>query len=79
MFAEGQLGTPTPFTCPECHGVLLQVSEGLLSRFRCHTGHAYSDSALLSAVMETTGDMMWQVIRSFEEVVMLLTHIGQHR
>ena len=80
-FQEGimELGTPTPFTYPECHGVLMRLSEGLLSRFRCHTGHAYTDSALLSAVMEATGDLVWQVIRSFEEAVMLLTHMGQHK
>lgn len=72
------LGGLTPFTCPECHGVLVNITEGKLSRFRCHTGHAYSDSALLEAVMETTGQMLWQVIRSLEEASMLLQHMGQH-
>jgi two-component system, chemotaxis family, protein-glutamate methylesterase/glutaminase len=28
--------------------------------------------------MESTGEMLWQVIRSLEESVMLLTHMGQH-
>ncbi len=73
-----QLGALTPFTCPECHGVLVRIVEGKMSRFRCHTGHAYSDSALLEAVMETTGEMLWQVIRSFEESAMLLNHMGHH-
>ena len=73
-----QLGELTPFTCPECHGVLVRIVEGKMSRFRCHTGHAYSDSALLEAVMETTGEMLWQVIRSFEEAAMLLNHMGHH-
>jgi two-component system chemotaxis response regulator CheB len=73
-----KLGQLTPFTCPECHGVLVNIIEGKLSRFRCHTGHAYSDSALLEAVMDTTGQMLWQVIRSFEEAAMLLRHMGGH-
>lgn len=47
-------------------------------RFRCHTGHAYTDSALLEGVMESTGEMLWQVIRSFEESLMLLNHMGNH-
>jgi len=72
------LGTLTPFTCPECHGVLVRIAEGKMSRFRCHTGHAYTDSALLEAVMESTGDVLWQVIRSLEESAMLLSHMGQH-
>lgn len=73
-----ELGALTPFTCPECHGALVKIAEGKMSRFRCHTGHAYTDNALLEAVMETTGEMLWQVIRSLEEGVMLLKHMGQH-
>jgi two-component system chemotaxis response regulator CheB len=73
-----ELGTLTPFTCPECHGVLVRIAEGMMSRFRCHTGHAYTDSALLEAVMTSTGELLWQVIRSFEEAVLLLHHMGQH-
>jgi two-component system chemotaxis response regulator CheB len=72
------LGQLTPFTCPECHGALVRIAEGKMSRFRCHTGHAYTDNALLEAVMETTGEMLWQVIRSLEEGVMLLNHMGHH-
>jgi len=35
-----QLGEPSNYACPECHGVLLQRKEGSIWRFRCHTGHA---------------------------------------
>jgi two-component system chemotaxis response regulator CheB len=49
----------------------------LTTRYRCHTGHGYSDSALLEGVMETTGEMLWKVMRSLEEAVML-RHMGQH-
>jgi len=73
-----EIGTLTPFTCPECHGALVRIDEGQLSRFRCHTGHAYTDNSLLEAVMESTGGMLWQVIRSFEEGVMLLNVMGKH-
>ena len=73
-----KLGTLTPFTCPECHGVLVRIAEGEMARFRCHTGHAYTDSALLEAVMEDAGAMLYQYMRSLEESVMLLHHMGQH-
>ena len=73
-----KLGTLTPFTCPECHGVLVRIAEGEMSRFRCHTGHAYTDSALLEAVMEEAGATLYQYMRSLEESVMLLHHMGQH-
>ena len=71
-----EIGKLTPFTCPECHGALEKLGEGKMSRFRCHTGHAYTDSALLEGVMQTTGAMLWQVIRSLEEAAMLLTTMG---
>jgi two-component system, chemotaxis family, protein-glutamate methylesterase/glutaminase len=73
-----EIGKLTPFTCPECHGILIRIAEGKMSRFRCHTGHAYTDNALLEAVMQSTGEMLWQIIRSLEEGVMLLNHMGQH-
>jgi two-component system chemotaxis response regulator CheB len=68
----------TPFTCPECHGALIKIVEGKVVRFRCHTGHAYTDSALLEGVMTMTGEMLWQVMRSLEEGVMLLNQMGQN-
>lgn len=71
------LGHLTPFTCPECHGALVKISKEGISRYRCHTGHAYTDNALLEAVMDSSGEMLWQVIRSLEEGVMLIDHMGQ--
>ena len=46
------IAEPSPFACPECHGVLLQVKEGGRARFRCHTGHAYSAESLLADIRE---------------------------
>jgi two-component system, chemotaxis family, protein-glutamate methylesterase/glutaminase len=80
-FRKGVFDGPelTPFTCPECHGVLVKLVEDRFVRFRCHTGHAYTDNALLEGVMEMTGEMLWQVMRSLEEAVMLLNQMGQMR
>jgi two-component system chemotaxis response regulator CheB len=72
-----QLGQLSPYTCPECHGALVRVIEGRMARFRCHTGHAYSDNALLESVMHSTGEQLWQVMRSLEEGVMLLKEMAQ--
>lgn len=65
-------GALTPFTCPECQGVLVKLTEGKLSRFRCHTGHAYSSSALISGIMEKIDESYWAAMRSLEEAAMLL-------
>ncbi|GAB3018001.1 chemotaxis protein CheB [Spirosoma pulveris] len=44
------MGDLSPFTCPECAGVLVRFREGKLIRYRCHTGHAYTAGALLAEV-----------------------------
>ncbi|WP_324675380.1 chemotaxis protein CheB [Hymenobacter sp. GOD-10R] len=71
-------GKLTAFTCPECHGALTQLIEGKLIRFRCHTGHAYTISALLSEVTESVEAMLYQSMRGLEESKMLLQHLGEH-
>jgi two-component system, chemotaxis family, protein-glutamate methylesterase/glutaminase len=71
-------GAPTPFTCPECHGVLFRLKDGNLPRFRCHTGHAFSSDSLLSTVTESIEDSLWNALRCIEESVMLLNQLGEH-
>ncbi|WP_460983400.1 chemotaxis protein CheB [Spirosoma fluminis] len=66
------MGELTPLTCPECHGALVSFKEGKLIRYRCHTGHAYTASALLSEVTKTVEDMFWGTIRGLEETIILL-------
>jgi two-component system chemotaxis response regulator CheB len=73
-----ELGPITPYTCPECHGVLVELKEGGVPRFRCHTGHAYSVNNLLSEVTDYVEDAMWNTIRAIEESAMLLNRIATH-
>jgi two-component system, chemotaxis family, protein-glutamate methylesterase/glutaminase len=73
-----KLGEPSNYSCPECHGVLLQLQEEKRMRFRCHTGHAYSVDSLLAEVTEGVEDSLWNAIRSIEESVLLLRHMAEH-
>jgi two-component system chemotaxis response regulator CheB len=70
-------GVLTPFTCPDCHGALTQLIEGKLIRYRCHTGHAYTVSALLSEVTASVESLLYQGMRGLEETQMLLQNMGQ--
>lgn len=67
-----ELGQPSSYACPECHGVLLKVDEMGRSRFRCHTGHAYSFESLLADSTEATERMLWSANRALEENALLL-------
>jgi len=73
-----QLGEPSNYACPECHGVLLQMKEGTLFRFRCHTGHAYSIESLLTDITEKMDDALWNSIRAFEEGELFMRHMAEH-
>lgn len=73
-----KLGELSPYTCPECHGVLLQLKEGSLIRFRCHTGHAYSLNSLLAEVTQSIEETLWDGIRTIEASEMLMTHTAKH-
>lgn len=73
-----KLGQLSPYTCPECHGVLLQMQEGNLIRFRCHTGHAYSLNALLVDVTESIETSLWKTLRGIEESQLLMQHMIEH-
>ena len=72
------LGPVSPYTCPECHGVLVQIKEGGVPRFRCHTGHAYTLQNLFAEVNEAVEVSLWNTLRTLDESVMLLDHLAQH-
>ena len=73
-----KLGKLSPFTCPECHGLLLQIQDGQIIRFRCHTGHAYSVNSLLEDVIESVEQSLWSSVRTMDEHLLLLRHIREH-
>jgi two-component system chemotaxis response regulator CheB len=72
------MGEFTPFTCPECHGALIALKEGSLTRFRCHTGHAYTLSYLLAELTEHTESAIMSALRAVEETQLLMSHMKRH-
>jgi two-component system chemotaxis response regulator CheB len=72
------VGELTPFTCPECHGVLSKLQNGNIVRYRCHTGHAFSADILLKALTEKIEDSIYNAIRAIDESIMMLNHLGDH-
>lgn len=72
------IGEASPYTCPECHGVLLEIKSSAVLRFRCHTGHAYSVASLAAALSERSEEDLWNVVRAFEEGAMLMERMAQH-
>jgi two-component system, chemotaxis family, protein-glutamate methylesterase/glutaminase len=71
-------GELTVFTCPECQGALVKIMEGSTVRYRCHTGHGFTASALLAGITDSVEPALWHVTRALEECVMLLDHMAKH-
>jgi two-component system chemotaxis response regulator CheB len=71
------LGKISQFTCPDCHGVLVQIEEGSIVRFRCHTGHAFSVKSLICEVNEAIDTGLWDTLRAVEERILLLRQMAE--
>jgi len=66
-----KLGTPSTFTCPDCSGTLWEIKNLKPLRFRCHTGHIYTVSALQEAQSHLVEDAIWSAIRALHEKELL--------
>jgi len=71
-------GELSPYTCPECHGVLVRLRNEGIVRYRCHTGHAYTADALITAITEKVEEGLYNAIRAMDESIILLNHLGDH-
>lgn len=76
MQSSDRPGTPSPFACPECAGVLWELDEGGLMRFRCRTGHAYSMRSLLAEQSEALEIALWSALRALEEKAALVQRMA---
>lgn len=74
----GQIGEPSISTCPECHGVLLALTEGQHVRFRCHTGHAFSPESLMAEINESIEVALWNAMRAMHEGQLLMEQMLAH-
>ena len=75
LFQKSEL---SPFTCPECHGVLAEMKTGGVPRFRCHTGHAINADSLLDSLEDQIEAKLGDAARAIDESVLLLNQVGAH-
>ena len=74
---EDKPGVQSIVACPDCRGVLWEIQEGDLLRFRCRTGHAYSPETLIDAQREGVETALWEALRATEERVSLRRRLVQ--
>ena len=60
------------FSCPDCGGVMWEIDEDDHTRFRCHTGHAYTAELMSLAQDEVLRRALAAARRGFHERVRLM-------
>jgi two-component system chemotaxis response regulator CheB len=64
------------YSCPECNGPMTEFKDGNLIRYRCITGHAYTQSSLLSQQTEVFEAALFAALRILEERANLLNRLS---
>ena len=77
MDLVNSLGSPSMFSCPECKGVLWEIKDGQLTRYRCHAGHAHSLESLAHGKQEDLETALWTAIRSLKEKAEISRRISE--
>jgi len=80
------LGLRSPFSCPDCGGVLWELAENGRVRYRCHVGHAFSELRLFHLQEDTLQESLWAAVKTLREnarlarqIVASARHRGQSR
>jgi two-component system chemotaxis response regulator CheB len=84
--AKGELGTMSKMdrigrrsvlAFPDCHGVMWEIDEGDLVRFRCHVGHAYTAELMSVALDEQLGRALASALRALDERIALAQKLAR--
>jgi len=66
-----RIGRRSVLACPDCHGIMWEIEEGELVRYRCHVGHAYSAEIMSLALDENLKRAFGSALRALEERIAL--------
>lgn len=72
-----KLGELSTFACPDCGGGLWHIKNDVISRYRCHIGHAYSEGDLTIRQSQAAGATLWVALRMMEERSHLLRKLQE--
>ncbi len=64
---DTRIGAPSQYSCPECGGVLWEIQDESLLRFRCRVGHAFSVDSMMAEQSDAIEEAMWTALKTLEE------------
>jgi len=65
------IGRRSVLSCPDCGGIMWEIEEGELSRFRCHVGHTYTAELMSLALDENLRRSLASARRALDERIAL--------
>src|SRR5262249_42593455 len=74
---EERPGQPSVYGCPECGGVLWELHDGEMMRFRCRVGHSYTAEGLLAVQSDVLDTALWSAYRALEENASLARRLAK--
>jgi len=72
-----RIGRRSALSCPDCGGVMWEIDEGNLTRYRCHIGHAYTGELMHLAVDESLRRALASALRALDERVALVRKLAE--
>lgn len=69
-------GTPTPFSCPDCGGVLSEVYDSALLQFACQVGHRFSPESAAAVQAAALDRTLWGAFTALNERLLLLERLA---
>ena len=73
--APDKIGTPAPMSCPDCGGVLNEIRDYGLLRFRCQVGHGFSPESVLSSQADMVDRTLWRAFSALDERITLMQRL----
>lgn len=67
MRTMDQIGRRSLLACPDCHGVMWEIDEDEVLRYRCHVGHAYTSDLMSLALDDNLSRALGSALRALEE------------
>ena len=64
-----EIGTLTPYTCPDCHGAIWQIGDEEPLKLRCHVGHSFTGEVFNKEQSQSVETALWSAVRVMEEKV----------
>jgi two-component system chemotaxis response regulator CheB len=71
MGTMDSIGQRSLLACPDCHGIMWEINEADLVRYRCHVGHAYTAELMSIALDDNLRRALGSALRALDERIAL--------